>query len=285
MNRWLVGARLRTLPAAVVPVAVGAGVAAGEGTPIWWRAGAALVVSLALQVGTNFANDYSDGVRGTDADRVGPTRLVASGLASPREVLRATLLAFTVAAAAGLLLAAVTTWWLVALGAACLAAGWFYTGGSRPYGYAGLGDVAVFVFFGLVAVAGTTYVLLERLPPLAVAAGVPVGALAVSLLVANNLRDLPTDRAAGKLTSAVRLGDRGTRVFYTACLGTALAAAPLLAIARPGALIALLAAPLAAGPVRGVRRGASGLELLPVLAATGRLQLAYGLLLAVGLAL
>ncbi len=285
MNRWLVGARLRTLPAAVVPVAVGAGVAAGEGTPIWWRAGAALVVSLALQVGTNYANDYSDGVRGTDADRVGPTRLVASGLASPREVLRATLLAFTVAAAAGLLLAAVTTWWLVALGAACLAAGWFYTGGSRPYGYAGLGDIAVFVFFGLVAVAGTTYVLLERLPPLAVAAGVPVGALAVSLLVANNLRDLPTDRAAGKLTSAVRLGDRGTRVFYTACLGTALAAAPLLAIARPGALIALLAAPLAAGPVRAVRRGASGLELLPVLVATGRLQLAYGLLLAVGLAL
>ncbi|MEY4174892.1 MAG: 1,4-dihydroxy-2-naphthoate octaprenyltransferase, partial [Actinomycetota bacterium] len=214
MNKWIVGARPRTLPAAVVPVALGAAAAVGEGHPVWWRALLALVVSLALQVGVNYANDYSDGVRGTDDQRVGPVRLVASGLASAGAVKRAALLAFGVAAVAGLVLAAVTSWWLLAVGAAAILAGWFYTGGPKPYGYLGLGEVFVFVFFGLVATVGTTYVVSERVNTVAWLAGCVAGCLACALLVVNNLRDIPTDREVGKRTLAVRLGDRATRHFY-----------------------------------------------------------------------
>ncbi len=283
MNRWLAGARPRTLPAAVVPVVVGTAVSAAEGSAVWDRAVLALVVALAVQVGTNYANDYSDGVRGTDAARVGPVRLVAGGLATPRAVLAAVALSFGTAAVAGLVLAALTSWGLLPVGAACFAAGWFYTGGARPYGYAGLGEVFVFVFFGLVAVAGTAYVSLGRVTGLAVSAGVPVGLLAVALLVANNLRDIPTDAASGKHTLAVRIGADRTRALFVGCALAAFPLAALLALARPGTALALLALPLALPPVRLVRTGATGRALIPALVGTGRLQLGYGALLAVGL--
>ena len=284
-REWVSGARPRTLPAAIVPVAVGSAVAAGYGHFIWWRAALALFVALALQVGVNYANDYSDGVRGTDARRVGPLRLVATGLARPRQVLAAASCCFAAACAAGLVLAAVTSWWLVLGGAAAVAAAWFYTGGSRPYGYRALGEISVFVFFGVFAVAGTTYVQLGRLPWLALAASVPVGLLACALLVVNNLRDIGTDAVAGKRTLAVVLGDQRTRLLYIACALIPFAAAAGIAALRPVALAALAAVPLAAAPVRLVRGGAAGPRLVTALAQTGRLQLAYGALLAAGLAI
>ena len=285
MNPWVAGARPRTLPASVIPVAVGTAVAQASGHVIWWRAVTALVVSVSIQVGTNYANDYSDGVRGTDARRVGPVRLVASGLAEPKAVKRAALCAFGVAAVAGLVLASVAGWWLVAVGAACVAAGWLYTGGPRPYGYAGLGEVFVFVFFGLVATTGAAYVHLGRITGLALLASVPVGLLAVALLVVNNLRDIPGDTTAAKFTLAVRLGAPATRVLYVATIAGAFAAAALIALVRPWALLALAAAPLAMPPTRRVLSGESGRGLVPVLQATGRLQLVFGVLLAAGIAL
>jgi 1,4-dihydroxy-2-naphthoate polyprenyltransferase len=285
-GRWVAGARPRTLPAAVVPVAVGAACAVGEGGMIWWRVAAALVVSLGLQVGTNYANDYSDGVRGTDTARVGPVRLVASGLAPPKAVKRAALLAFGVAALAGLALAVAVGPILLLVGAAAIAAGWFYTGGPKPYGYYGFGELFVFVFFGLVATAGTTYVVTERLTGLSIVAGTAVGALACALLVVNNLRDIPTDRAAGKRTLAVRLGDRPTRLLYQGLIAAAFVAAIVAAIAwRLPAALVILAFPLAIRPVAMVRAGASGRELIGVLGATGQLQLGFGALFTIGLAL
>jgi 1,4-dihydroxy-2-naphthoate polyprenyltransferase len=284
-KRWLIGARPRTLPAAVVPVLVGAACAVGEGGIVWWRVGGALIVSLALQVGVNYANDYSDGVRGTDTARVGPVRLVASGIATPAAVKRAALVAFGVAALVGLVLAVATTWWLLAVGVACIAAAWGYTGGPSPYGYLGLGEVFVFVFFGLVATVGTTYVAVERVTALAVVAGCGVGCLACALLVVNNLRDIPTDAAAGKRTLAVRLGDPRTRTVFVVLVVAAFAIAGLAAIWRPPALLVMLAIPIAAVPVRSVVNRASGPALIAVLGATGRAQLAYGALFALGLAL
>jgi 1,4-dihydroxy-2-naphthoate polyprenyltransferase len=283
-QRWLIGARPRTLPAAVVPVLVGAACAIGEGGIVWWRVGAALIVSLALQVGVNYANDYSDGVRGTDTARVGPVRLVASGVASPSSVKRAALAAFGVAALVGLALAAATTWWLLAVGVACIAAAWGYTGGPSPYGYLGLGEVFVFVFFGLVATMGTAYVAVEQVTALSVVAGCGVGCLACALLVVNNLRDIPTDTVAGKQTLAVRLGDPRTRTVFVGLVVAAFAIAGLAAIWRPPALLAALAIPVAAVPVRSVVDRASGPALIAVLGTTGRAQLAYGALFAVGLA-
>jgi 1,4-dihydroxy-2-naphthoate octaprenyltransferase len=285
MNRWVAGARPRTLPVSVVPVLVGTAVGGAEGTVIWWRAGAALVVSLAIQVGTNYANDYSDGVRGTDTVRVGPVRLVASGLAAPREVKRAALVAFAVAAVAGLALAIAVSPVLIAVGVVSILAGWFYTGGPRPYGYAGLGEVFVFVFFGLVATVGSAYVQLERLTGLAVLAAIPVGLLAVALLVVNNLRDLIGDAAAGKRTLAVRLGAPATRRLYAACLLVPYPLVAGIAVARPWALLALASLPLAVPPVRRVLGGETGRGLVEVLGATGRVQLIFGLLLALGIAL
>ncbi|MFC6087253.1 1,4-dihydroxy-2-naphthoate polyprenyltransferase [Sphaerisporangium aureirubrum] len=285
-GQWVAGARPRTLPAAVVPVAVGTGVAVSYGDGVWWRAIIALAVALLLQVGVNYANDYSDGVRGTDEARVGPLRLVGSRVASPRAVLTAALGCFLAAAVAGLVLVVVTkAWWLLAVGALSIAAAWFYTGGSRPYGYRALGEISVFVFFGLVAVAGTAYVQMERLPWLPVVAAIPVGLLACALLVVNNLRDITTDGPAGKRTLAVVLGDTRTRALYTACLLLPFLVALALVPARPFAALALLALPLAFAPVKAVRGGATGFPLVTTLRQTGRIQLVFGLLLAVGLAL
>jgi 1,4-dihydroxy-2-naphthoate octaprenyltransferase len=285
VNPWIIGARPRTLPAAVVPVAIGAGAAVGVGSITWWRVAAALVVSLALQVGVNYANDYSDGVRGTDDARVGPVRLVASGLAPPGAVKRAAFIAFGVAAAAGLALAAATTWWLLAVGLAAIAAAWGYTGGPRPYGYAGLGELFVFVFFGLVATVGTTYVAVEEITALSVVMGAAAGCLACALLVVNNLRDIPSDTAAGKRTLAVRLGDGATRGLYVLLLAAAFLLAAVAAVGwRIEVLVALLSVVLAVAPVRTIRSAARGPALIPVLGGTARLQLAYGALATIGLA-
>ena len=278
MNRWVAGARPRTLPAAVVPVLVGTGLAAGDDRFVAWRAACALAVALALQVGTNYANDYSDGVRGTDDVRVGPVRLVSAGLAAPASVKRAAMASFAFAAAVGLVLAAAVSWWLVPIGAACVAAGWLYTGGPRPYGYAGLGEVAVFVFFGLVATAGTAYVQEEQLTIAMVLAGVPVGLLATALLVVNNLRDIPTDAVAGKRTLAVRLGDNATRLLYVALVGGAFAIGAFTA--PPASLLTLAVLPVALLPCRQVLQDARGPALIAVLQATARLQLLFGVVLA-----
>lgn len=292
MKDWILGARPRTLPAAVVPVLVGTAAAAGmagihDGLRgiIVWRVVAALIVSLALQVGVNYANDHSDGVRGTDADRVGPMRLTASGRKSAAAVKRAAFLAFGVAAVAGLTLAIATTWWLVVVGLAAIAAAWFYTGGPRPYGYAGFGEVFVFVFFGVVATTGSAFVQIERFTPLTVAVSLPVGLLATALLVVNNLRDIPTDRVSGKRTLAVRLGDRRTRVLYVVLMVAPFVCVPFLAgpSGRPLAAAALLGVLLARIPVQRVLEGASGPALIGVLGATGRVQLVFGVLLAAGL--
>jgi 1,4-dihydroxy-2-naphthoate octaprenyltransferase len=288
---WFAGARPRTLPAAVVPVAVGTACAVGlvPGGLIWWRAIAAMVVSLALQVGTNFANDYSDGIRGTDADdkRVGPVRLVGQGLAPPSAVKRAAMLAFFVAAVAGGALALAVGPELFVVGALAMLAGWFYTGGSRPYGYAGFGELFVFVFFGLVATAGSAYVQLERVTALAVAAATPVGLLATALLVVNNLRDIPGDRQVGKRTLAVRLGDQRTRYLYVVLIVGAVVCVPFIAGLgeRPLAAFALAILLVAQKPVLLVLQGARGRDLIPVLGGTARVHLVFGVLLTVGLAI
>jgi 1,4-dihydroxy-2-naphthoate octaprenyltransferase len=271
-----------------VPVAVGTACAVGEADSgiIWWRVVAAAIVSLALQIGTNYANDYSDGVRGTDEVRVGPVRLVAGGLASPRAVKTAAMASFAIAAIAGTALALAVGPELFIVGALAIAAGWLYTGGPKPYGYYGFGELFVFVFFGLVATAGTTYVLVERLTWLSIVAAVAVGFLACALLVVNNLRDIPTDLQAGKRTLAVRIGDRATRWLYVQLVDGAFVVAVLVAVIwRPWAALAVIAGLLAIAPARLVLGGAKGRELIAALAATGRLQLGFGLLFTVGLAL
>jgi len=283
--QWLAGARPRTLPAALAPVLVGTGAAAALDGFRPSTALLALVVALALQVAVNYANDYSDGTRGTDADRVGPMRLVGSGAASPKAVLLAAMLSFAVAAVAGLALAALTSWWLVAVGAVCIAAAWTYTGGPLPYGYRALGEVFVFVFFGLVAVVGTTYVQTGTLPGLAFAVAVPIGLLIVAILVVNNLRDITGDALVGKRTLAVLLGEQGTRFAFTGLFVVAMLVVLAVGVVRPWVLITLLAVPLAVPPVRTVLGGGRGPALITALAGTGRVTLVTGVLLAAGLAL
>lgn len=292
MKDWIAGARPRTLPAALVPVLVGTAAAAGmDGDTsalkglIIWRFVAALVVSLALQVGVNYANDYSDGVRGTDNDRVGPMRLTGSGRKAPAAVKRAAYLSFAVAAVAGFALAAATSWWLIVVGVIAIAAAWFYTGGPRPYGYVGLGEVFVFVFFGVVATTGSAFVQIERFTPLTILVSVPVGLLATALLVVNNLRDIPGDTASGKRTLAVRLGDRRTRYLYIALVVVPFLTVPFLCglSQRPVGALSLFAVLLARRPVQRVIEGAQGPALIPVLGATGRLQLVFGVVLSIGL--
>jgi 1,4-dihydroxy-2-naphthoate octaprenyltransferase len=283
--QWLEGARPRTLPAAVAPVAAGTGAAAAVDGFSLGRALLALVVAVSLQVAVNYANDYSDGVRGTDADRVGPLRLVGSGVAAPAAVRRAAVIAFLVAAVAGLVLALLVAWWLVLVGAACVIAAWYYTGGRSPYGYRGLGEVSVFVFFGLVATVGTTYVQAREVTTASVLAGVGCGALACAILVANNLRDIPTDTAAGKRTLAVRLGDGRTRLLYVGLVFTAYAVVVLIALDHLLVIVTLGTALPAVRPTLGVIYGARGRDLVPVLKETGLLLLVYGVVLGVTLAL
>jgi 1,4-dihydroxy-2-naphthoate octaprenyltransferase len=285
LAHWLEGARPRTLPAAVSPVLAGTGAAAAAGGAVWWKALLALVVSLCLQVGVNYANDYSDGVRGTDTDRVGPLRLVGSGLASPAAVKAAAYAAFAVGAVAGLALAVTSAWWLVGVGAVALLAAWGYTGGERPYGYRGLGEVAVFVFFGVVAVLGTTYTQAGTVTWPASAAAVGVGALATAILVANNLRDVPTDAAAGKRTLAVVLGEARTRLLYAGLLAVATGCLLALVAATPAVLLGTVFALPAARAVQVVASGGTGLALVPVLRDTGLAELAYAAGIALGLTL
>jgi 1,4-dihydroxy-2-naphthoate polyprenyltransferase len=284
-SQWLAGARPKTLPAALAPVLVGTGAAAALGGFRPGPALLALVVALALQVAVNYANDYSDGRRGTDADRVGPMRLVGSGAAAPRQVLVAAGLAFAVAAVAGLALAALSSWWLVAVGAVCIAAAWTYTGGPLPYGYRALGEVFVFVFFGLVAVVGTTFAQTGTLPGLAFTVAIPVGLLSVALLMVNNLRDIEGDALVGKRTLAVLLGERATRLAYVGLLVGALVVVAAVALVRPWAALALLGTPLAIPPARTVLTGGRGPALIGALQGTGLLTLVTGVLLAAGLAL
>lgn len=286
---WVNGARPRTLVASVAPVLVGT---AAAGRASLWRTLAALVVGLGLQIGVNFANDYQDGMRGVDTDeRLGPPRLTSSGLASPRAVLLAALLSIAVAGVAGLALAVATTLWLIPIGAAAMLALWLYSGGPRPYAALGLGEVMVFAFFGLMATAGTAYVQAGRIPPAAWWSAAAMGFLAVAILEANNVRDISTDRSAGKRTLAVRLGDRRARALYRALVVAAFVTVVLgvaVGIVDAGyglsqwALLALAAWPLAIRPVETVGK-AQGRELIPVLTGTAQLQLAFAALLALGL--
>lgn len=283
--QWIEGARPRTLPNAIAPVVAGTGAAAWLGGAVWWKALLALTVSLAMIVGVNYANDYSDGIRGTDDVRAGPLRLVGSRLATPRAVLAAAVASLSVAAVAGLVLALVSAPWLIAVGVFCIAGAWLYTGGSRPYGYAGLGEVAVFVFFGLVAVLGTQYTQALRIDGVGLASAVAVGAMSSAVLVANNLRDIPTDAVAGKMTLAVRLGDARTRVLYQSLLGVAGVITLGLMAATPWAATGFLAAPLAVRAAGPVRRGLGGRDLIPVLRDTGLTMLVWSVAVAAALAL
>ena len=279
---WWAGARPKTLPAAFSPVLVGTSLAGASWMPL--RAILALVVALALQVGVNYANDYSDGVRGTDRSRVGPVRLVGQGLVPANRVRAAAFTSFAVAAIAGLILVSISGyWWLLIIGAASIAAAWFYTGGPKPYGYAGFGELFVFIFFGLVPVLGTLYVQTGRIDGTAVFAAVGVGALACAILVTNNLRDIPTDIEADKKTLAVRIGDRRTRRLYMMLIIVAFAMVVLMAISNAWTLLGLLALPWAIGPLRLVAAGAVGSDLVPALVSTGRLVIAYALAVSLGL--
>lgn len=280
---WLAGSRPRTLPAAVAPVLAGTGVASYVDGAVWWKALLALVVSLALQVGVNYANDYSDGIRGTDENRVGPLRLVGSKVASPPQVKAVAFTCFGIGAVLGLVLAATSSWWLLILGAASILGAWFYTGGKKPYGYRALGEISVFLFFGLVAVLGTTYAQAETLSWVAVAGAVAIGSIACALLVANNLRDIPTDSVTGKRTLAVVLGATNSRRLYAGLVGLAFLLAIVSALATPWTLLALIALPLAAKAVKTVVGDAVGPALIPVLQGTGLTELVYALGLTVGL--
>jgi 1,4-dihydroxy-2-naphthoate octaprenyltransferase len=283
--QWIEGARPRTLPNAVAPVITGTGAAASLGEAVWWKALLALVVSLALNVGVNYANDYSDGVRGTDDVRVGPLRLVGSKVAAATAVRTAAFIAFGVAAVVGLVLALTTAWWLILLGLASILGAWYYTGGRKPYGYQGFGEIAVFVFFGLVAVLGTEYVQAEEIDWAGFLCAVAVGCLSCSMLVANNLRDIPTDTAAGKITLAVRLGDAHTRSLQLALLVAPFVVTVFLAIRTPWALAALAAAPLAARANAPVRSGGQGRALIPALRDTGFAMLAWSIITALAMGL
>ena len=283
LSHWIEGARPRTLPAAIAPVLAGSGAAAYAHSFVWWKALLALGVSLAMQIGVNYANDYSDGIKGTDDDRVGPLRLVGSRLASPRAVRLAAFGFLGLGAVLGFALAATTTWWLLLVGIAAIAAAWNYTGGSSPYGYRALGEVSVFLFFGLVAVLGTTYVQTESFTWLSLAAAVGIGALACSILVANNLRDIPTDIETGKRTLAVVLGDRRSRQFLLVLFLIALGSLAWAGTFTTWALLGLIALPVAARAYVTVAGGAKGVALIPVLRDAGLTELLYALGLTIGL--
>jgi 1,4-dihydroxy-2-naphthoate octaprenyltransferase len=283
---WVQGARPRTLGAAVAPVLVGTSAAVADvGSVIWWRAAFALVVALALQVGVNYANDYSDGVRGTDADRVGPMRLTATGTASPSAVKRAAALAFGVAATAGLVLALLVNPWLPLVGVAAISAAVLYTGGPKPYGYLGMGELMVLVFFGFVATVGSAYVQVKYVPGAAWWGSLAVGLLACAILVANNVRDIPTDVSSGKRTLAVRIGAVAARRLFVVCYAGAFVAVAAIGLTQPWALLGLLALPLAVSPARTVLTRSDPPALVSALVATSKLELVLAVLLSVGLCL
>lgn len=276
VSEWIEGARPRTLPNAIAPVLVGTGAAASIGGAVWWKAVLALVVSMSLIVGVNFANDYSDGIRGTDDERVGPLRLVGSKVASPAAVKGAALGCFAVAAVVGVVLALTSAWWLILVGAVCILGAWYYTGGRNPYGYSGFGEIAVFVFFGLVAVCGTQFVQADRVDWAGLVAAVAVGSFSSAVLVANNLRDIPTDTESGKNTLAVRLGDARTRTLHLVLLALPFVMTLVLVARTPWALVGLLALPLAVKANAPVRSGGHGMALIPALAGTGLTMLVWG---------
>jgi 1,4-dihydroxy-2-naphthoate octaprenyltransferase len=281
VNKWIIGARPRTLPAAIAPVAVATALAGSDASAL--PALLALFVSLSLQVGVNYANDYSDGVRGTDNNRVGPTRLTASGLATANAVKRAAFTSFALGAVAGLALAAMTSWWLILVGALAILAAWGYTGGKNPYGYLGLGELFVFIFFGVVATVGTFYVQTERITLDSLLASIPMGTFACALLAINNIRDRALDEPAGKRTLAVRFGDRNSRIFFATLI--ALGYLAVAAMQNLWLLLTLLSAPMAVALIRGVFAGAQGKDLIPFLAKTGKLQLQFSILFSIALVL
>ena len=282
MNKWIVGARVKTLPAAVAPVLIGTSYAENIN---WSNAFLALIVSLFLQIAVNFANDYSDGVRGTDTHRIGPVRLVASGLASASSVKVASLISFLIAAIAGFVLALTISPWLFLVGAASIWAAWGYTGGKKPYGYFGFGELSVFIFFGLVATVGSYYIQTEQFNWQIFLLALPVGTLSCAILAINNLRDLPQDKLVGKRTMAVRIGEKNTRVFFMLLLVMAQVTAVAAASISSLALITLICAPMTYRVVRQVLNGAVGAELIEVLSKTAKLQLLMASLLAAALAI
>lgn len=284
-TQWVEGARPRTLPNAIAPVIAGTGAAAWLHGACWWKALLALLVAVAMIVGVNYANDYSDGIRGTDDVRAGPLRLVGSRLAAPRAVLTAAVVSLGVAAVAGVVLALFSAPWLIAVGAVCIAGAWLYTGGSKPYGYLGLGEVAVFVFFGLVAVLGTQYTQALRVDWVGLAMAVVMGSLSSAVLVANNLRDIPTDKESGKITLAVRLGDARTRLLYRALVVVAFVLTLVLMLATPWCAVGFVALPLAVRAAAPVRKGLGGKDLIPVLRDTGLTMLVWAVASAAALAL
>ena len=276
---WVDGARPRTLPAAIAPVLVATALAGDSFNPL--TALLALIVSLSLQIGVNYANDYSDGIRGTDNDRIGPSRITAGGLAKPIQVKSAAVISFGVAAVAGLGLAITTSWWLIAVGAISIAAAWGYTGGKNPYGYMGLGELFVFIFFGLVATVGSFYVQTEEITGQSILAGVIVGSLACAILVINNVRDRAKDEVVGKLTLAVRLGDKRSRIFYSV-----LVVAPYLLTAgfvTPWTLLTLLTLPMTISILKALWSGIQGVDLIALLGKTGKLQMLFSLALSLAL--
>jgi 1,4-dihydroxy-2-naphthoate octaprenyltransferase len=282
--QWIEGARPRTLPNALAPVIAGTGAAAWLDNAVWWRALLALAVAVALIIGVNYANDYSDGIRGTDDVRAGPLRLVGSKAATPRAVLTAAIVSLAIGAVAGLVLAICSNPWLIVVGGACIAGAWLYTGGSNPYGYQGFGEIAVFVFFGLVAVLGTQYTQALRVDWVGLATAVVMGSLSSAVLVANNLRDIPTDTESGKITLAVRLGDARTRKLFVALVAVAgLLTIVLAAFATPWCLAGFLSAPLAVRAAAPVRGGRGGPALIPVLRDTGLTMLVWSVAVAAAL--
>lgn len=281
MNKWVLGARVRTLPAAIAPVVVASSLAGSEFN--WSRSVLALTVGIWLQIGVNFANDYSDGIKGTDDDRVGPIRLVASGLASANSVKTAALVSFLIASIAGLWLSLLTSFVLIPIGLICIAAAWGYTGGKNPYGYRGFGEISVFIFFGIVATVGSFYVQTEKITLMSFIVAIPMGALSCAILTVNNIRDLDKDKVAGKRTFAVRVGDSKARRIYVSLLILAHIAA--VATFIPATLLTLIAAPLTFTLSKLVLSQASGASLIPALSRTGKLQLLFATLFAIALAI
>ncbi len=281
MNKWIIGARLKTLSAAIAPVIVATALAGNNAA--LGPALLALIVSLSLQVGVNYANDYSDGIRGTDNNRVGPTRITASGLATPHAVKSAAFISFAVGAVAGLTLAAMTSWWLILVGTLAILAAWGYTGGKHPYGYLGLGELFVFIFFGVVATVGSFYVQTEQLTLDALLASIPMGSFSCAILAINNIRDRALDEPAGKRTLAVRFGDHKSRIIFAALISLGYIAVAMMG--EPWLILTLLSAPMALSLVRGIFGGAEGAELIPYLAKTGKLQLQFSILFSIALVL